>query len=106
AVSTHLCLHELALPLIPEGRLVGSWHPSDVERRCGWELYVELASRAVSADLDLDEASVREVFESMTDLADVTRDVMPRAGPTISQASGDLSLGLIALTLLTHVLQP
>jgi hypothetical protein len=90
------------------GSMSGTWEPDEEERQAAWEMYVELITRTSVEDLAEGEGSLSEALSSLYTLFETTRDILRRYGPGVAtpKKSGDLSFGLIAVTVLNKVLRP
>ncbi len=93
---------------LPAVAIEGLWEPDERERDASWELYVELITRVAAVELQSDEGLLREALLSLHSLFGITRDILKRYGPDLARpkASGDLSLGHIAVAVLNGALRP
>jgi hypothetical protein len=76
-----------------------------VERKCAWELYVELVTRVSVQSLAADHGSAREALSSLHSLFGSSRQILRSAGPEIAK-TGMHSVGGIALRVLNDGLRP
>lgn len=84
-----------------------SWIPKEVERKAAWEMYVELITRIGIQHLWPEEGLLRGTLSSLYTLLDTTRRVLHRYGPDVAASKqGELSFGLIAVSMLNEVLRP
>ena len=90
------------------GSMSGTWEPDEQERMAAWEMYVELITRTSIEPLAADEGSLREALTSLYSLFGTTREILRKYGPGVAtpKKGGDLSFGLIAVTVLNKVLRP
>jgi hypothetical protein len=97
---------KLSIPLV--GDITGVWAPADVERRAAWELYVELITRISVVELAPDQGTLREALSSLYSLFPITREILRRSGPQIAprRERGQVSFGLLAVTVLNSALRP
>ncbi|MDS1272238.1 hypothetical protein RIF23_18270 [Lipingzhangella sp. LS1_29] len=96
----------LSVPLL--GEIQGTWEPDEAERNAAWELYVELVTRVSAVELPPGQGLLREALSSLYDLFRITRDILRRYGPEIApaRAEGELSFGVLAVTVLNGSLRP
>jgi len=97
---------ELGVPYL--GKITGTWKADEAEQEAAWELYIELVTRVLLAQLSPDEGSLREALSSLYALFTITRDILRRHGPAIARpkAGSELSFGYLAIAILNHVLRP
>jgi hypothetical protein len=89
------------------GSMSGTWEPDEQEQKAAWEMYVELITRTSIEELAEEEGSVREALSSLYTLFGTTREILRKYGPAVAKPKGgDLSFGLIAVTVLNKVLRP
>src|SRR6266536_1346324 len=83
----------LKLPYI--GGIEGTWEPDESEQKAAWEMYIELVTRIVVAELGSDEGLLREALNSIYTLFATTRNILREYGPGIARPKGDdeLSFG-------------
>jgi hypothetical protein len=86
----------------------GTWEPDEQERMAAWEMYVELITRTSIEPQAVGEGSLREALSSLYSLFGTTREILRKYGPAVAtpKKGGDLSFGLIAVTVLNKVLRP
>jgi hypothetical protein len=81
------------------------WTEDPVERKCAWELYVELVTRVSVQRLSADQGSMREALSSLYSLFASARNILRQAGPDVAKA-GVHSVGGIAIRVLNEGLRP
>jgi hypothetical protein len=97
---------ELGLPYV--GKITGLWKPDADEQFAAWELYVELVTRVPVAELHDEEGSLREALTSLYTIFTLTRELLHKYGPAIARPKqgGEISFGVLAITILNTVLRP
>lgn len=90
------------------GSMSGTWEPDEQERMAAWEMYVELVTRTSIEPQAADEGSLSEALTSLYSLFGTTREILRKYGPAVAtpKKEGNLSFGLIAVTVLNKVLRP
>jgi hypothetical protein len=81
--STKQVQVKLAIPFI--GEISGIWEPDEAERRAAWELYVELVTRVAVVQLGPVEGLLREALSSLREVFGITREILRRYGPAVTQ---------------------
>jgi len=85
----------------------GTFKPKKTDKKAAWELYIELITRITVIELKEGHGILREAFNSIYSLFNITRSVLKKYGPDLAKsASNNLSLGLISVSMLNHVLRP
>ncbi|MFL5922970.1 MAG: hypothetical protein ACJ75Q_06200 [Gaiellaceae bacterium] len=88
------------------GSMSGTWEPDEQEQKAAWEMYVELITRT-SIEPQAADGSLGEALSSLYTLFGTTREILRKYGPAVAKPKGgDLSFGLIAVTVLNKVLRP
>lgn len=98
---------DISIPYV--GGIKGTWVPNNQEELAAWELYVELITRISVVPLEKNEGLLREALSSLYSLFNTTRSILKKYGPSIARPQNndsELSLGLIAVTILNYVLRP
>src|SRR5438132_390258 len=85
-------------------RLETRWVPDERQRDAAWALYVELATRIATQELDLDSGVLREAMDSLHALFAVTREVLRKDGPVVGM--GPDTVGGIAVRVLNFAVRP
>lgn len=76
----------------------------EAERIAAWNLYVELATRISTQELDDDHGLMSSALDSLYSMFKTTRSVLREGGPAVAQ--GEQSFGAIAVTMLNSGLRP
>jgi len=76
----------------------------EAQQQAAWSLYVELATRVASVELEPGMGSAREALNSLYSIFGTTRSVLREAGP--GAAKGPNSVGPIAIDILNEGLRP
>lgn len=76
----------------------------EAQQKAAWALYVELATRVASVELEPGMGSAREALNSLHSIFGMTRAVLREAGP--GAAKGPNSVGPIAIDILNKGLRP
>ena len=74
------------------------------QQKAAWALYVELATRVSTEELEPGMGSAREALNSLYSLFETTRSVLREVGP--GAANGPESVGPIAIRILNQGLRP
>jgi hypothetical protein len=85
-------------------KLVTKWAEDPRQRNAAWALYVELATRVATQELDLENGHIREALDSLHALFAATRDILRREGPHVGM--GATSVGGIAVRVLNGGVRP
>lgn len=89
---------------IPFSNIQADIETDETQRQAAWALYIELATRITSQPLAPDEGLLREAFNSLYKLFDITRQVLKQTGP--GAGVGENSVGGIAIEVLNKGLRP
>jgi hypothetical protein len=85
-------------------KLVTKWNEDPRQRNAAWALYVELATRVATQELDLEYGHVREAFDSLHALFGVTREILRAEGPVVG--ANATTVGGIAVRVLNAGIRP
>ncbi|MCP4282996.1 MAG: hypothetical protein GY792_00870 [Gammaproteobacteria bacterium] len=76
----------------------------EAQQQAAWALYVEMATRIASVELEPGMGSAREALNSLYSIFSTTRTVLKDAGP--GAANGPDSVGPIAIEIINQGLRP
>ncbi len=85
-----------------------TWEIDDNQKYAAWEMYVELATRIATAELEEEEGLLRESLTSLYQLFAITRNILKKYGPSIATANNpnDITFGHLAVGILNKVIRP
>lgn len=85
-----------------------NWEIDEIQKKAAWEMYVELATRITTAELQKGEGLLREALSSLYSLFATTREILKRYGPSIATPANpeDTTFGHLAVGILNKVLRP
>jgi hypothetical protein len=88
----------------------GTWVADREQQTAAWEMYVELITRIAIQPLGADEGLLREALSSLYSLFGETRRILKQHGPRVAQPlkleAGQVSFGILAVSVLNRVLRP
>jgi hypothetical protein len=85
-------------------KLHAKWEPDPRQRDAAWAMYVELATRIATQDLDLDVGLIREALDSLHALFPVTREILRREGSHVGKEPN--TVGGMSITVLNACVRP
>lgn len=85
-----------------------TWEIDEIQKKAAWEMYVELATRITTAELQKGEGLLREALTSLYSIFATTRGILKKYGPSIATPSNpkDTTFGHLAVGILNKVLRP
>lgn len=85
-----------------------NWEIDEVQKQAAWEMYVELATRITTAELQKGEGLLREALTSLYSLFTTTRGILKKHGPSIATPANpkDTTFGHLAVGILNKILRP
>jgi hypothetical protein len=86
----------------------GKWVADRKQQTAAWEMYVELITRISVAPLPVGQGLLREALASLHSLFGETRRILRDHGPAVARPlpGSELSFGILAVTILNHVVRP
>ena len=85
-------------------KLTTKWSEDPRQRNAAWALYVELATRVATQELDLEYGHIREALDSLYALFGATREVLRAEGPVVGMSAS--TVGGIAVKVLNGGIRP
>ena len=86
-----------------------NWEVDEIQKKAAWEMYVELATRITTAELQQGEGLLREALNSLYSLFATTREILKKYGASIATTSNPkdtTTFGHLAIAILNQVLRP
>lgn len=85
-----------------------NWEIDEIQKQAAWEMYVELATRITTAELQKGEGLLREALTSLYSLFATTRGILKKHGPFIATPANpnDTTFGHLAVGILNKILRP
>lgn len=85
-----------------------TWKIDEVQKKAAWEVYVELATRITTAELNKGEGLLRESLSSLYSFFPNTRELLKKYGPHIATPANpeETTLGHLMINLLNRVIRP
>ena len=85
-------------------KLVTKWNEDPRQKNAAWALYVELATRVATQELDLEYGHIREALDSLYALFGATREILRKEGPAVGM--GPATVGGIAVRVRNGAVRP
>ena len=84
------------------------WEIDEIQKKAAWEMYVELATRITTIELQPNEGLLREALNSLYSIFATTREILKRYGPSIATPGNpkDTTFGHLAVGILNKILRP
>lgn len=90
------------------GQIRGYLKPSKAERAAAFELFVELSVRVTTPSIDDERGTLRDTFDNLTAIGDVTREILRKHGCDAAKGrtDGNITLAVVALRVLNEIIAP
>jgi hypothetical protein len=85
-------------------KLDAKWRPDERQRDAAWAMYVELATRIATQELDLEVGLLREALDSLHALFEVTRKILRKEGARVGRDQS--SVGGMSILVLNAGIRP
>ena len=90
------------------GQIRGYLKPSKAERAAAFELFVELSVRVTTPSIDDERGTLRDTFDNLGAIGDVTREILRKHGCDAAKGrkDGNITLAVVALRVLNEIIAP
>ena len=90
------------------GQIRGYLKPSKAERAAAFELFVELSVRVTTPSIDDERGTLRDTFDNLAAIGDVTREILRKHGCDAAKGreDGNITLAVVALRVLNEIIAP